>query len=247
MFASCPASGAATLTADSESAHWHVSQPALASSVCWRLRVTEHWQSRIACLQEMVCDNAPDSESWSAFFFFVPRGLSCLHAPPLCSSPAAGPAAAMQRAARHVSRPVPSPRIASCLRVRSVSSPASGSGAPAASDIDVRQASLRSPAPRRRSRPEPGAPLPLPPPARPPARPRREQIAYPVNVHRSNAASLVSAVPPIAVSGSHVAMCDGGGGATGHPLEYIQLELRAGAAPSTCRYCGLRYVAAHHH
>lgn len=75
----------------------------------------------------------------------------------------------------------------------------------------------------------------------------RAQIAYPVNMHRSNAAELVAKVPVIEVSSGHVAMCNGGGGATGHPNEYIQLERRAGAEPSLCRYCGMRYVAAHHH
>ena len=94
------------------------------------------------------------------------------------------------------------------------------------------------PSQRPRCQP-PTAALPLPA--------RAAQIAYPVNAHRSNAASLVSEVPPIVVASGHVAMCDGGGGTTGHPIEYLQLELRAGAAPSLCRYCGLRYVAAHHH
>ena len=38
-----------------------------------------------------------------------------------------------------------------------------------------------------------------------------------------------------------------GGGATGHPIEFIQLDKRAGVAPATCKYCGLRYKMAHHH
>lgn len=37
-----------------------------------------------------------------------------------------------------------------------------------------------------------------------------------------------------------------GGGATGHPVEWIQLDRRAGRAgerlPETCKYCGIRYV-----
>ena len=44
-------------------------------------------------------------------------------------------------------------------------------------------------------------------------------------------------------------MCDGGGGATGHPIEYVKLELREGHAAVPCKYCGVRYrrAAAHHH
>ncbi len=38
-------------------------------------------------------------------------------------------------------------------------------------------------------------------------------IAYPVNMHRSNAQELVSRVPVIEVD-AHVAMCDGGGALT---------------------------------
>lgn len=33
-----------------------------------------------------------------------------------------------------------------------------------------------------------------------------------------------------------------GGGATGHPAEWIQLDNRDGAVPATCKYCGLRFV-----
>ena len=48
---------------------------------------------------------------------------------------------------------------------------------------------------------------------------------------------------------AQVAMCDGGGGATGHPIEYVKLELREGHAAVPCKYCGVRYrrAAAHHH
>ncbi len=45
-----------------------------------------------------------------------------------------------------------------------------------------------------------------------------------------------------------MAVCDGGGGALGHPLEYIKLGHRADyASPEdeqkgvACIYCGLRY------
>ena len=57
----------------------------------------------------------------------------------------------------------------------------------------------------------------------------------------------ISRVPPIVVNGL-LAVCDGGGGALGHPLEYIQLDT-VDTAPQVCKYCGLRYVkgAVHHH
>jgi len=72
------------------------------------------------------------------------------------------------------------------------------------------------------------------------------QIAAPFNMHRSNAAELIAKVPVIEVD-ADTAMCDGGGGATGHPLEYIELNKRDGATPNTCKYCGLRYVRKPHH
>ena len=55
-------------------------------------------------------------------------------------------------------------------------------------------------------------------------------------------------VPPIEVSGD-MAVCDGGGGALGHPVEYIKVGNRGGAAVS-CIYCGLKYRQkddGHHH
>jgi NADH dehydrogenase (ubiquinone) Fe-S protein 6 len=65
------------------------------------------------------------------------------------------------------------------------------------------------------------------------------------NLHRSNAEALVNKVPVILVQGS-TAICEGGGGALGHPVEYIQLETRRGT-PSTCKYCGLRYAKDPHY
>ncbi len=59
----------------------------------------------------------------------------------------------------------------------------------------------------------------------------------------------MSKVPVIEVA-ARVAMCDGGGGATGHPVEYMQLDKKDGRSVATCAYCGLRYRAAaggHHH
>ena len=92
---------------------------------------------------------------------------------------------------------------------------------------------------------------PAPPPAltRPPPRlPRRDQLVETVNVHRSNAEQLVARVPVVEVDQA-VVMCDGGGGATGHPIEYIKLDLKEGAGTvNTCKYCGVRYkMKAHHH
>jgi uncharacterized Zn-finger protein len=43
-------------------------------------------------------------------------------------------------------------------------------------------------------------------------------------------------VPVIEVDG-HVAICDGGGGALGHPVEYIQLDTIS-KEPAVCKYCG---------
>lgn len=92
-----------------------------------------------------------------------------------------------------------------------------------------------------------------------------------LNIHRSNAQELIAKVPPIIVD-ANVAMCDGGmaccpllftritcnprgerhfhaagGGATGHPIEFIQLNKREGDVPATCKYCGLRYQRKPHH
>lgn len=58
----------------------------------------------------------------------------------------------------------------------------------------------------------------------------------------SNAMDLIQDAPPIVVDGPVVA-CNGGGGALGHPIEYIKLYVSdEDAAPQVCKYCGLRYV-----
>jgi NADH dehydrogenase (ubiquinone) Fe-S protein 6 len=62
---------------------------------------------------------------------------------------------------------------------------------------------------------------------------------YKLGKHRSNALELVNKVPVVEVDGN-MAVCDGGGGALGHPLEYISLE-RPGAVES-CKYCALKYT-----
>lgn len=64
--------------------------------------------------------------------------------------------------------------------------------------------------------------------------------------HRSDAQERIAALPPVEVKGT-VAMCDGGGGATGHPIEWIQLDKREGRQPETCKYCGVRYIMAEGH
>ena len=60
----------------------------------------------------------------------------------------------------------------------------------------------------------------------------------------SDAEKLINEVPVIEVEG-HVAVCDGGSGALGHPIEYIQLDTISNE-PQICKYCGLRYKMAHH-
>ena len=62
---------------------------------------------------------------------------------------------------------------------------------------------------------------------------------YKLGKHRSNAMELVHKVPIIEVDGE-MAICDGGGGALGHPLEYISLA-RPGSV-EYCKYCTLRYT-----
>ena len=84
--------------------------------------------------------------------------------------------------------------------------------------------------------PRPPARNPHSPPTLLPQRP-------PAPAHRSDAEELVARVPVIEVA-SRVALCDGGGGATGHPIEYIKLDKRDGHSAATCTYCGLRYKMA---
>lgn len=68
----------------------------------------------------------------------------------------------------------------------------------------------------------------------------RTESQYKLGKHRSNALELINKVAPIEVEGD-IAVCDGGGGALGHPLEYIKVGNRGGE-PVSCIYCGLRYV-----
>eukprot|EP00744_Colponema_vietnamica_P005306 GILI01007783.1.p1 GENE.GILI01007783.1~~GILI01007783.1.p1 ORF type:complete len:133 (-),score=31.65 GILI01007783.1:95-445(-) len=67
--------------------------------------------------------------------------------------------------------------------------------------------------------------------------------------HGSNAEELIWKVPVVEVEGL-VAVCDGGGGKLGHPVEYIQLNKRNLNEPEICKYCGLRFIqksGGHHH
>ena len=62
-----------------------------------------------------------------------------------------------------------------------------------------------------------------------------------MNPHRSDAEALIAQVPVIKVKGN-VATCNGGGGALGHPIEYITLNTVDPTIPTDCKYCGLRFV-----
>ena len=72
--------------------------------------------------------------------------------------------------------------------------------------------------------------------------------------HRSNALELIQKQPITEVD-SDMAICDGGGGALGHPLEYIKLGHRMDYNENVigereedgvpCIYCGLRYRMKH--
>ncbi|TFJ81836.1 hypothetical protein NSK_007083 [Nannochloropsis salina CCMP1776] len=82
----------------------------------------------------------------------------------------------------------------------------------------------------------------VPPSSSPPSNPSNSPYTH--GAHRSNAEELVAQFPVTEVHGT-VALCDGGGGAMGHPIEYIQLNT-VGEEVATCKYCGLQYKMAHH-
>eukprot|EP00816_Leptocylindrus_hargravesii_P002643 CAMPEP_0196811126 /NCGR_PEP_ID=MMETSP1362-20130617/16966_1 /TAXON_ID=163516 /ORGANISM="Leptocylindrus danicus, Strain CCMP1856" /LENGTH=116 /DNA_ID=CAMNT_0042186381 /DNA_START=14 /DNA_END=364 /DNA_ORIENTATION=- len=67
-----------------------------------------------------------------------------------------------------------------------------------------------------------------------------KESQYTLGKHRSNALELLDKQPIIEVD-SDTAVCDGGGGALGHPIEYIQLA-HMGGEPNACKYCGLKFV-----
>jgi uncharacterized Zn-finger protein len=60
----------------------------------------------------------------------------------------------------------------------------------------------------------------------------------------SNAMDLVQKASTISVKGP-VAICNGGDGALGHPLEYIQVNRADSQYPAICKYCGAKFVAEH--
>uniref|UniRef100_A0A7S0AI12 Zinc finger CHCC-type domain-containing protein n=1 Tax=Minutocellus polymorphus TaxID=265543 RepID=A0A7S0AI12_9STRA len=62
---------------------------------------------------------------------------------------------------------------------------------------------------------------------------------YAKGKHRSNALELIEQQAVIEVEGD-MAVCDGGGGALGHPLEYIKIGSNGGK-PVACIYCGLKF------
>jgi len=47
----------------------------------------------------------------------------------------------------------------------------------------------------------------------------------------------------VVLTSRHDVACDGGGGALGHPVEYMTLGTRGEVV---CKYCGRRYLAADH-
>ena len=48
-------------------------------------------------------------------------------------------------------------------------------------------------------------------------------------------------MPVIKIAGD-ACTCNGGGGALGHPIEYICLNKVNPKEPSVCKYCGLRFI-----
>ena len=94
-----------------------------------------------------------------------------------------------------------------------------------------------------------GSPVQVRVPRRPPPSTRRFSAggdrprppSQYMNPHRSNAEELIDQVPVIKVKGN-LATCNGGGGALGHPIEYITLNKIDPSQPTECKYCGLRYV-----
>ena len=69
----------------------------------------------------------------------------------------------------------------------------------------------------------------------------------PFEKHRSDAMEKIFEVPPIEVDGD-VAVCEGGAGALGHPVEYITLKVHSSTdrLAGVCKYCGLRFVGKKH-
>lgn len=58
--------------------------------------------------------------------------------------------------------------------------------------------------------------------------------------HKSNAEELISNFPVVELN-KMTAVCDGGGGDLGHPVEYMHLGTDPPGLPVSCKYCGTRY------
>ncbi|WVQ77087.1 hypothetical protein IAR50_006770 [Cryptococcus sp. DSM 104548] len=74
---------------------------------------------------------------------------------------------------------------------------------------------------------------------------RFEQNSWRHQPNQPSAMGMVAEDPVRLVNGRK-AVCDGGGGALGHPKIYINLDK---PGPKVCGYCGIRYEQAHeaHH
>ncbi|XP_044751432.1 probable NADH dehydrogenase [ubiquinone] iron-sulfur protein 6, mitochondrial [Coccinella septempunctata] len=68
-------------------------------------------------------------------------------------------------------------------------------------------------------------------------------INSPKQVNPNIAMKLIAEVPPKKVQ-SRVVSCDGGGGPTGHPQVFINLDKPGN---HSCGYCGLRFELEHDH
>lgn len=68
-------------------------------------------------------------------------------------------------------------------------------------------------------------------------------VNAPKHVSENIAMKLIAEVPPIP-SKSRVTSCDGGGGPTGHPRVFINLDKPGN---HSCGYCGLRFYLDSHH
>lgn len=68
-------------------------------------------------------------------------------------------------------------------------------------------------------------------------------INSPKNVNKNIAMELIAEEPPKKVK-SRVVACDGGGGPTGHPQVFINLDKPGN---HSCGYCGLRFELEHGH
>ncbi|KAI9595348.1 zinc-finger domain-containing protein [Syncephalis fuscata] len=72
---------------------------------------------------------------------------------------------------------------------------------------------------------------------------RFEQTELEAQPRPMAAIDLIAEIPVVQVEGRR-AVCDGGGGALGHPKVYINLD---DGKPNTCGYCGVRFQQLPHH